>query len=1206
MKKIFLAVLLICWAFLAAEIVIDESFDSSTMPTGWTQEYESGNFSWMAYSGGHNGNPAAPHTGARNAYIFNESCTTKLVTPMLNIGGSYNATLTFWHAQVEWLGYQDFLRVYYKNEPDDDWSLIETYDTNVPAWTQETINLPSESSSYFIAFEAECLWGHGVVVDDVEIEGDPSPVGVVSGHVYNANGIPLTGAEVLIEDVSMSALTVPGGFYQIVAVPEGNHPFFASLDGYGFDMTTATVIAGETVTVDFNLQEYVEVTVRGTVISELDGETVQGATINLEGFADYEGQSAANGQFLISGVFSNNTYELSITKPNYNPYYDTIIIEEENYNCGTMSIFEPITIIGLVNTTADPDSGLAGALVRLEGYATHTTNTAANGQFMIPDVYANENYSIEITYYNHNPYQENVIVEGDNIELGTLTLISPVTLTGHVVTNLEPGVGVEGVPVRLTGFATHNTITDSLGDFEIDGVYANEIYEFTVSYTNHHVHSEMISVVQDNIDLGTITLIAPVDITGWVNTTAYPDSGLGGAQVTLDGYETHNVQTAANGQFLITSVYAEEEYSLEITYPNHNPYLATVDVQDADIDLGTLTLISPINITGHVVSNLDPETGLYDADIDLTGYAYHTTDSDSLGNFTIDAIYANEDYEITIDYPIHNIYTQTIDVQQDYIDLGTITLIGPVTVYGYVYGSDDLVNGLADADIDLVGNGNHSTTTDSTGYYEFTEVFANQEYTVYIEAENYVDYTMQIEVEIANLEVDDIIMAETTGPAGNVNAAILDELSTQISWNTPGGGNTYEFRYDDGNVHDEIGILGDGDDAVIGAVHEYYAVIEQVQWYLTNAHNHPRVKIKIFGITNNGMPDSDDILYESGLIPNVNNHWRTYNLPTPVSAPNGFFVGISTPDVWTDLGMDDGNVEPWVFQSGTQFSTTDWHNNIWSDISGYPDAGNLMLRAYGLNIGPPLNRELEGYKLYRLEHDNITDPDEWEVVAENLQDTTYTDSTWWYLEEGSWHYAVRCQHTNGVESIATFSNALDKDDPPTFEADFYITDTSGNPLRYCITSLTGFYHTYNSNSDAQGLADYTVNPGVYDLHISRNGYDDYDLEDVLITEDLEMDIMLASSDESDDEIIAQTSLLGIYPNPFNPETTLSFNLQKAVHTTIEVYNLKGQKIESIVDQELPAGSHSVTWDAAQQPSGIYFVKFQADNVTQLSKAVLLK
>jgi ribosomal protein L31 len=1205
MKRILLAVILICGTFLAAEIVIDESFDSPTMPTGWTQENEAGNISWMAYSGGHNDNPEEPHTGARNAYIFGESCTTKLITPMLNIGGSTGGTLSFWHAQVSWAGSQDILRVYYKTEPDDDWSLIETFDSSITNWTYETINLSSESSSYFIAFEAECGWGHGVVLDDVLIQGEPSPVGVVEGHVYNANGIPLTGAEVVIEDVGMSALTQPGGFYRIVAVPEGNHPFFASLDGYGFDMTTATVVSGETVTVDFNLQEYTEVMVSGTIISELDGEPVQGATVTLEGFADYQAQTAANGQFLIPGVFSSNTYDLTVTKDNYNPYYDTIIIEEENYICGTIAIFEPIMINGWVNTTAYPDSGLAGAQVTLDGYATHNVQTAANGQFLITGVYANEIYDLEITFDNHNPYSANVIVEGDNIDLGTLTLISPVAITGHVVTNLEPGTGVEGVAVQLTGYATHNTTTDENGDFIVEGVHANETYDISFTYTNHHIHTEFIEVIQDDIDLGTITLIAPIDINGWVNTTAFPDSGLAGAQVHLDGYETHNVQTAANGQFLITSVYAQEDYDLEITFNNHNPYTAVVEVGEDDIDLGTLTLISPITLTGHVVSNLDPETGLLDADIDLTGYAYHTTDSDSLGYFTLDAIYANEDYEISIDYPDHNEYTQTIDVEAENIDLGTITLIGPVTLSGYVYGTDDLVNGLAGADIDLTGHGYHSTTTDSTGYYELTEIFANVVYTITVEADNYNTTDIEIEVESANLIVADIIVSETTSPAGNVHVILEDENTTMVSWNSPGGSSTYEFRYDDGTPHDEIGI--NSETAVIGAVHEYYAVIDQVQWYLTNAHTHPTVLVKIYGLTPAGLPDAGQVLYESGNITNFNNQWRVHNLPSPVSAPGGFFVGISTPYHWTDLAMDDGNDEPWVFQTGTQYSTIDYTGNVWNDISGYPDAGNLLLRAYGLNFGPPMDRELEGYNVFRLEDANIGNPEEWELIAENLQDTTYTDTTWWYLDEGEWYYAIRCQHTNGVESVTSFSNSLEKDEPPVFNADFHITNSAGQPLQYAITSLTGFYHTYGSNSNSAGLADYSdINPGVYDLHISREDYEDYDLEDILIEEDIEMNIVLVNTGDTENQIATYTALQGIYPNPFNPETAVKFTLQSDTYTTIEIYNLKGQKTATILDKEMSAGTHSITWNANQQPSGIYFIKFSAGNITQLSKAVLLK
>jgi hypothetical protein len=254
-----------------------------------------------------------------------------------------------------------------------------------------------------------------------------------------------------------------------------------------------------------------------------------------------------------------------------------------------------------------------------------------------------------------------------------------------------------------------------------------------------------------------------------------------------------------------------------------------------------------------------------------------------------------------------------------------------------------------------------------------------------------------------------------------------------------------------------------------------------------------------------------------------------------------------------------------------------------------------------------MNRELEGYNVFRLENENIGDPEEWELVAENLQDTTYTDTTWWYLDEGEWYYAIRCQHTNGVESVTSFSNSLEKDDPPVFNADFQITNSSGQPLQYASTRLTGFYHTYNSNSDASGLADYSgINPGVYDLHINREDYEDYDLEDILIVEDIEMNIVLVNTDETENQIVTTTALQGIYPNPFNPETAVKFTLQSNSHTKIEIFNLKGQLTTTILDREMSAGTHSITWNANQQPSGIYFIKFSAGNITQLSKAVLLK
>ncbi|MHB9030838.1 MAG: T9SS type A sorting domain-containing protein, partial [Candidatus Latescibacterota bacterium] len=60
------------------------------------------------------------------------------------------------------------------------------------------------------------------------------------------------------------------------------------------------------------------------------------------------------------------------------------------------------------------------------------------------------------------------------------------------------------------------------------------------------------------------------------------------------------------------------------------------------------------------------------------------------------------------------------------------------------------------------------------------------------------------------------------------------------------------------------------------------------------------------------------------------------------------------------------------------------------------------------------------------------------------------------------------------------------------------------------------------------------------------------------------------------------------PNPFNPATTISFTLAKAGKTTVEVFNAAGQKVDTILNANLNAGSHSTTWNAAKFSAGVYF------------------
>ncbi len=86
-------------------------------------------------------------------------------------------------------------------------------------------------------------------------------------------------------------------------------------------------------------------------------------------------------------------------------------------------------------------------------------------------------------------------------------------------------------------------------------------------------------------------------------------------------------------------------------------------------------------------------------------------------------------------------------------------------------------------------------------------------------------------------------------------------------------------------------------------------------------------------------------------------------------------------------------------------------------------------------------------------------------------------------------------------------------------------------------------------------------------------------------------------------------LLGNYPNPFNPETTIAFRLDEPMRVTLQIYNLGGQKLITLVDDWRNPGLHRVIWNGKDAggrtlSSGIYMIRLQAGGQVQ-SKPVLL-
>jgi len=95
------------------------------------------------------------------------------------------------------------------------------------------------------------------------------------------------------------------------------------------------------------------------------------------------------------------------------------------------------------------------------------------------------------------------------------------------------------------------------------------------------------------------------------------------------------------------------------------------------------------------------------------------------------------------------------------------------------------------------------------------------------------------------------------------------------------------------------------------------------------------------------------------------------------------------------------------------------------------------------------------------------------------------------------------------------------------------------------------------------------------------------------------------------ELPISFALMQNYPNPFNPETNLEFALPYAAHVTLTVYNVLGQSVVTLVDGELPAGTHEVQWRGTDQQgravaSGVYLYRLQAGTETMTRKMMLLK
>jgi hypothetical protein len=151
---------------------------------------------------------------------------------------------------------------------------------------------------------------------------------------------------------------------------------------------------------------------------------------------------------------------------------------------------------------------------------------------------------------------------------------------------------------------------------------------------------------------------------------------------------------------------------------------------------------------------------------------------------------------------------------------------------------------------------------------------------------------------------------------------------------------------------------------------------------------------------------------------------------------------------------------------------------------------------------------------------------------------------------------------------------------------------------------------YYSTLDS-GLIAYWRFDELEDLGVGNAGVDDVrDFSINSVHADLEGDASLTSSgvmnigDRSSS--IREYRLEQNFPNPFNPSTKIKYSVPQQSQVKIKVFDILGNEIETLVNEEKPVGTYKLTWYAENLPSGIYFYQLQAGDFIQTKKMVLMK
>jgi len=250
------------------------------------------------------------------------------------------------------------------------------------------------------------------------------------------------------------------------------------------------------------------------------------------------------------------------------------------------------------------------------------------------------------------------------------------------------------------------------------------------------------------------------------------------------------------------------------------------------------------------------------------------------------------------------------------------------------------------------------------------------------------------------------------------------------------------------------------------------------------------------------------------------------------------------------------------------------------------------------------DRFLIGYRIYRN--------DQFLTAISEIMTTSYTDNN---LDEGEYSYYLTAVYDEGEsEPSNTETVSLILAPPVDFTANFM----NPNVLLQWTSpgwSILDFYRIYRDGemiNEISALWMFDTNPpaGTHEYYATAV-YGNYESGPSNVVE-------IEVTDVDDPTTLLETKLYSNFPNPFNssssarnPETTINFSLKNESKVVIEIFNVKGRKVRTLIDDNRNAGNHQITWNGEDESgkkvgAGIYFYKMRTDDYNKTRKMILLR